>query len=44
MFIKDTEELKNIQSTMNSAITKIKSALEGTNSRVTEAEKRISKL
>ena len=29
---------------MNSAITKIKSALEGTNSRVTEAENRISEV
>ena len=38
MFNKDLEELKNKQSTMNSAITEIKNTLERTNGRVTEAE------
>ena len=37
MFNKDLEELKNKQSTMNSAITVIKNTLEACNSRVTEA-------
>ena len=37
MFNKDLEEIK-CQSIMNNAITKIKSTLEGTNSRITEAE------
>ena len=35
-FNKDLEEMKS-QSIMNNAITKIKSTLEGTNSRITEA-------
>ena len=38
MFNKDLEETKKRQSIMNNAITKIKSTLEGTNSRITEAE------
>ena len=42
-FNKDLEEMKS-QSIMNNAITKIKSTLEGTNSRVTEAEGRISEV
>ena len=37
-FNKDLEEIKNSQSIMNNAITEIKSTLEGTNSRITEAE------
>ena len=36
-FNKDLEEMKS-QSIMNNAITEIKSTLEGTNSRITEAE------
>ena len=44
MFNKDLEEIKKSQSIMNNAITKIKSTLEGTNSRITEAEDRISKV
>ena len=42
MFNKDLEEIKQSQSIKNNAITKIKSTLEGTNSRITEAEDRIS--
>ena len=41
MFNKDIEEIKNSQSIMKNAITEIKSTLEGTNSRKTEAEERI---
>ena len=41
MFIKDPEEIKKSQSIMNNAVTEIKSTLEGTNSRITEAEYRI---
>ena len=41
-FKKDLEKIKNSQSVMNNAITEIKNTLEGTNSRVTEAEDRIS--
>ena len=37
MFNKDLEEIKS-QSIMNNAITEIKRTLEGTNSRITEAE------
>ena len=40
---KDLEEIKKSQYIMNNAITEIKSTLEGTNSRITEAEDRISK-
>jgi len=39
MFNKDLEEIK--KSVMNNAITEIKSTLEGTNRRITEAEERI---
>ena len=42
MFNKDLEEKKKSQSIMNNAITEIKSMLEGTDSRITEAEDRIS--
>ena len=42
MFTKDLEEIKKSQSIMNNAITETKSTLEGTNSRITEAEDRIS--
>ena len=38
MFNKDLEFKKKSQSLMNNAITEIKSTLEGTNSRITEAE------
>ena len=41
MFNKDLEEIKKSQSIMNNALTEIKSTLEGTNSRITEAEERI---
>ena len=42
MFNKDLEEIKKSQAIMNIAITEIKSTLEGTNSRINEAEDRIS--
>ena len=38
MFNKDLEEMKKSQSIMNTAITEIKSTLEGANSRIIEAE------
>ena len=44
MFNKDLEELKNKQTEMNNAITEMKTTLEGTNSRITEAEEQISNL
>ena len=44
MFNKDLEEIEKSQSIMNNAITKIKSTLEGTNSRRTETEDRISEV
>ena len=44
MFNKDLEEIKKCQSIMNNAITEIKSTLEGTDSRVIEAENRISEV
>ena len=44
MFSKDLEEIKNSQSIMNNAIAEIRSTLEGTNSRITEAEDRIIKV
>ena len=44
MFNKDLEETKERQSIMNNAITEIKSTLEGTNSRITEVEDRISEV
>ena len=43
MFNKDLEEIKNRQSAMTNTTIEIKNTLEGTNSRLTEAE-RISKL
>ena len=44
MFNKDLEEIKESQSIMNNAITEIKSTLEGTSYRITEAEERISEV
>ena len=44
MFNKDLEETKKSQSIMNNAINEIKSTLEGTNSRITGAEGRISEV
>ena len=44
MFKKDLEEIKESQSIMNSAITEIKNTLEGTDSRITETEDRISEV
>ena len=41
---KDIEEIKNKQTEMNNTITAIKNTLEGTNSRITEAEKWIGEL
>ena len=41
---KDIEEIKNKQTEMNNTITEIKSILEGTSSRIIEAEEWISKL
>ena len=43
-FNKDLEELKSKQTMMNNTINDIKNSLEGINSRITEAEKRISDL
>ena len=39
MFNKDLKELKNKPTEMNNTITKMKSTLEGINSRITEAER-----
>ena len=44
MFIKDLEEIKKSQSIMNNAIAEIKSPLEGSNSRITEAEDGVSEV
>ena len=44
MFNKDLEEIKKSQYIMNNEIVDIKSTLEGTNSRINEAEKRISEV
>ena len=44
MFNKDLEERKNRQSSMNSIITDFKNTLEGTNSRISEAEEWINEL
>ena len=44
MFDKDLGEIKKSHSIMNNAITEIKSTLEGTTSRITEAEDRISEV
>ena len=43
-FNKDLEEIKKSQSIMNNSITEVKSTLEGTNSRIMEAEYRISEV
>ena len=43
-FNKDLEEIKKSQYIMNNPINKIKSTLEGTNSRIMEAEDRISEV
>jgi len=43
-FNKDLEEIKESQCKMNNAINEIKNTLEATNSRITEAEYRISEL
>ena len=42
MLNKGLEEIKKSQSIMNNATTEIKSALEGTNSRIAEAKGRIN--
>ena len=44
MFNKDLEELKYKQTEMNNTIIKMKTTLEGINSRITEAEEQISDL
>ena len=44
MFNKDLEEIKESQSIMNNAKNEIKNTLEGTNSRIKEAEDRISEV
>ena len=44
MFNKDLEEIKKSRLIKNNAITEIKSSLAGTNSRITEAEDRISEV
>ena len=44
MFNKDLEEIKKSQSIMNNAINEIKNTLEGTNSRIAEAEDRKSEV
>ena len=44
MFNKNLEEIMKSKSIMNNAITGIKSTLEGTNIRITEAEERISEV
>ena len=41
MFNKDLEEIRKTQYIMNNAINAIKNILEGTNSRITEAEDKI---
>ena len=44
MFNKDLEEIKKSQYIMNNAINEIKNILKGQNSRITEAEDRISEV
>ena len=44
MFNEDPEEIKKSHSIMNNVITEIKSTVEGTNIRITEAEDRISEV
>ena len=41
---KDLEKIKKNQSIINNAITEAKNTLEGTNSRITEAEDRINEV
>ena len=41
---KDLEKIKKSQSIINNAITEAKNTLEGTNSRITEAEDRINEV
>ena len=43
-FNKDLKELKSKQTVMNNTMNEIKNSLEGINSRITEAEERISDL
>ena len=43
-FNKDLEEIKKSEYIMNNAINEIKNTLEGTNSRITEAEDRTSEM
>ena len=43
-FNKDLEELKSKETVMNNIINETKNSLEGINSRITEAEERISDL
>ena len=43
-FNKDLEEIKKSQYIMNNAINEIRNTLEGTNSRIMEAEDRISEV
>ena len=43
-FNKDLEEIKKSQYIMNNAINEIKNTLEGSNSRIMEAEDRISEV
>ena len=44
MFNKDLGEIKKSQLIMNNAVTEVKNILEGTNSKITEAEYRISEV
>ena len=44
LFHKDLEELKNKQTEVNNTIAEMKTTLQGINSRITEAEERISDL
>ena len=44
IFNKDLEKIKKSQLRMNNAINEIKNTLEGTNSRITEAEDRINEV
>ena len=44
MFNKDLEAIKKSQYIMNSGINEMKNTLEGTNSRITEAENRTSEV
>ena len=44
MFNKNLEVLKNRQSSMNDSKTEITTTIEGTNSKITEAEEQVTKL